>query len=57
MPKTWANLLFPQPSSDVVAMSCATVFKITAVLFPVVNSTLAFFFAFWHFQKNLTFFL
>jgi transketolase len=31
IPSTWATLLLPLPSSAVVAMSCATVFKITEV--------------------------
>ena len=32
IPSTWATLLLPLPSSEVVAISCATVFKITEVL-------------------------
>ena len=32
IPNTWATLRFPRPNSAVVAISCATVFKITEVL-------------------------
>ena len=51
IPSTCANLLLPIPSSEVVAISWATVLKITAVFFAV-NSVFADFFAFLHFSKN-----
>ena len=54
MPRTCATLLLPAPSSEVVPMSYAIVFETTAILSPVDNSLVAFFFLpFWRFQKNI----
>ena len=55
---TCANLLFPAPNSEVVAISLAIVFDITDILSPVVNDFVADFFAFFALlKKYLTFFL
>ena len=58
IPSRWAALLFPAPSSEVVAISLTIVFEITDILSPVLKVFVADSFAFFAFSKNyLTFFL